>query len=95
MKAIELEKKIVKLHESANFPCDRLDLGITLTVALNDQQRVDLSAMIDRLTEGNEPMYVLAQVVHDLNGLKGLYLEPERFVGFSPRSTGYAAKTAV
>ena len=95
MNAIELEKKIVALHAFAGCPCDRLNIGITVTVAMNDTQRADLSAMIDHLSSGNGPMYVLAQVVHDLNGLKGLYMEPERFVGFSPRSTGYAAKTAV
>jgi len=88
-----LEDKIMQLAERTRYTIDRLDLGITLTVAMSDEETADLEAMLIFLQQsGMEPWEILANVLHDTNVCKARYLEQPEGVCFLLRSHGYAQK---
>lgn len=88
---LELQNKIVSLCEKAEIPIDKMDLGVTLTVAMTQKQRDDLSAMMDYL-EQMKSAELAFNVLHDLRGLKAVYLGDPAGDCFVPRSSGYAAR---
>ena len=89
----QLEQTIKDIATQAGIEIDYMDLGITLTVAMNQEQRDDLAAMIQHLqaakTNGSELFY---NVMHDLHGLKAVYLKDPAGECFLPRSDGYRLK---
>lgn len=91
-KDLVLLQSIQKLHSQIAYPCDSLDIGITLS-KMTDEQLDDLSAMVQWMKDNNNDCsYILAQVVHDLNGLKAGFLGLPEGIGFCPRSSGYDKK---
>jgi len=91
--AITLIDTIWDMGQDAKWVLDKTSLSMDVTVAMNEQQQDDLLAMIYFLRDrGDDDGAILANVLHDTNGLRGVYLEPENFVGFSPRSSGYAER---
>jgi catechol-2,3-dioxygenase len=95
MNRIELEKKVFDLAERADWDIDRLDIGITISIAMTDEQRNDLAAMIDFLESRKDSLdSIMANVMHDLSGLKAIYLKDPSGNCFSPRSDGYAKRKA-
>lgn len=92
---LELLETIKQLFSQIAETCDAMDIGITLS-KMSDEQQADLSAMITFLK--NQPdanaSYILAQVMHDLNGLKAGFLGLPSGEYFSPRSSGYAKKVS-
>lgn len=93
MNEIELLQVIKSYHEKVDIPCDTIDIGITLN-KMSQEQRDDLAAMIQWLHENTygDDSYLLYQVLHDLNGLKAVFLGLPEGQCFSPRSSGYAKK---
>lgn len=93
MDTLKLEQNIRDIATIAGIEIDYMDLGITLTVAMNQQQRDDLAAMIACLQKAkmnvNEVFY---NVMHDLHGLKAVYLKNPAGDCFLPRSDGYRLK---
>lgn len=94
----ELSNKIADLYESAGFQQDRMSDDITL-MKMSAMQHNDLAAMIEHLenhgdTGQKEAGYILANVGHDLNGLKAGFLGLPEGDCFSPRSSGYATRVA-
>jgi len=97
MNCIELEQKVFVLAELAEWDIDRVDAGITISIAMTDEQRNDLAAMIDYFESGNTPMpasEIMANVMHDLNGLKAVYMKLPQGDCFCPRSSGYTKRMA-
>ena len=96
MKSIELEQKIFALAELAEWDnIDRTDVGMTISIAMTDEQRDDLAAMIDFLeSQKDAPSSIMANVIHDLCGLRAVHLGEPRGDCFSPRSSGYAERVA-
>lgn len=94
MNAMQLQKEIVELAKKAGQELDKVDIGITLTVAMNSAQRDDLEAMMDFLTQQKKmkPSELLFNVLHDLYGLKAVYQGLPAGDCFCPRSHGYAAR---
>ncbi len=91
---MELSEIITKLYRQCCIRQDRLDCDITLS-KMSDMQRIDLSAMIDYMMSIDRgASYILAQVNHDLQGLKAGFLGLPEGDCFSPRSSGYAARVA-
>ena len=95
MKDYVLLAKIKELYSEVGVACDDLDIAITLSKML-DNQRQDLAAMIAFLSEQPDASasHILAQAMHDLNGLKATYLGLPEGDCFSPRSSGYAKRQA-
>lgn len=92
---LDLMNKIFELADKDGWEIDRTDIGCTLTNAMNEEQLADLAAMIDFLELQNyEPSSILANVMHDLNGLKAAYFCAPEGDCFSPRSRGYAKKAS-
>jgi len=88
-----VEKSIHEIAKRANIEIDKVDLGITLNVAMNDEQVRDLVAMMGFLVgQQMEPGQILAELYHDLNAFKQIHLNPGTERCFSPRSAGYAQK---
>jgi len=85
---IMLKDKIVSLMDEAGFTCSACDLVMDLELAMTEDQRLDLSAMIDCLRNNTPASQVASNVMHDLHGLRQVYLNGDD--GFSPRSSGYA-----
>ena len=95
MNFIELEQKVFALAELAEWDINRSDIGITTSIAMNAEQRNDLAAMIDFLeSQKDTPSSIMANVMHDLSGLKAVYLKDPSGSCFSPRSSGYAKRKA-
>jgi len=95
MNCIDLEQKVFALAELAEWDINRLDAGITISIAMTDEQRDDLAAMIDFLeSQGDSPSAIMANVMHDLSGLKAVYLKDPSGSCFVPRSSGYAKRKA-
>lgn len=97
MENMQLFKTIKGLAVRAGIEIDLLSLDMDLTLAMNDEQRADLAAMIEYLGKHNfTPGQILANVLHDCHGLRAIYQNPGKanLRYFSPRSTGYAAKVA-
>jgi len=93
MNCVELEQKVFALAELAEWDIDRTDAGMTISIAMDDEQRFDLAAMIDFLVSRDDtPSSIIANVMHDLNGLKAVYLKDPFGNCFSPRSSGYAKR---
>lgn len=96
MNCIELDQKIFDLACKAEWPIDRMDVGITTSIAMTDEQRDDLAAMIDFLDNRKDSASsIMANVMHDITGLKAVYLKDPSGNCFSPRSTGYASRVAL
>lgn len=98
---LELLEKLKSLAKQAGIQIDLMDIGITLTNAVNEEQLKDLASMIDYLEKHNPHQnkqdaaaYVLSNALHDLIGLKAVYLNDPMGIGFSPRSAGCAKKLA-
>ena len=96
MNCIELEQKVFALVELAKWKnIDRVDAGMTISLAMTDEQRDDLAAMIDFLESQNDtPSSIMANVMHDLCGLRAIYFKEPHGNSFSPRSSGYAKRIA-
>jgi len=95
MNCLELVEKVFALSELAEWDIDRMDVGITTSIAMTDEQRDDLAAMIDFLeSQKNTPSSIMANVMHDLSGLKAVYLKDPSGSCFSPRSSGYTKRVA-
>ena len=87
-----LSLKIIDLAGRAGYQLDRLDLEITITEAMNEDERADLGAMIDFLAGHNEgASYIMEQIGHDLIGYKQRKLKAPAAEFFTPRS--YEFKT--
>ncbi len=96
MTELELANVIAELYKAAGWKQDRMSDDITLS-KMSAMQHNDLAAMIEYFQSGDEgqqePGYILANVGHDLTGLRAGFLGlPED--GFSPRSSGYATRVA-
>lgn len=93
---LELFQTIKLLFSQIAETPDLVDIGITLD-KMSKEQCADLSAMIDfmRNESKDTASYILAQVMHDLNGLKAGFLGLPEGDCFSPRSHGYANRTVV
>jgi len=92
---LETLETIKELAKQAKWDIDLMDVGCTLTNAMNKKQIADLNAMIKFLQKCDDsPGSILANVLHDLNGLKAVYFKQQSGAGFSPRSFGYAKKKA-
>jgi hypothetical protein len=90
-----IEEAIVAIAKRAKVPVDRMDIGITLSVAMNQAQREDLVAMMGFLVgQKMSAGEILSNLLHDLNGLKAIYLDDPHGIGFSPRSFDYAKKVS-
>lgn len=85
---LELYNSIRKLAKDANVDVDLMDIGCTLTNSMSQEQQDDLASMIKYMS-GNDPMEILANVLHDLAGLKAIYLNDPHGDCFVPRSTGF------
>jgi len=95
MNCIELEKKVFALASKAEWDINRIEVGITVSIAMSNEQRDDLVAMIDFLESQNDELgSIMANVMHDLHGLKAVYLKDPSSRCFSPRSAGYAKRIA-
>ena len=97
MNCLDLEQKVFALAELAEWDINRLDVGITTSIAMNDEQRADLAAMIDYLESGPTPMSadeIMSNVMHDLSSLKAVYLKDPSGSCFIPRSSGYTKRAA-
>ena len=92
MEWMELQKRIVNLAETCNVEVDRMDISITLTVAMTPLQVDDLAAMMAFLLREETPSAALSNTIHDLGGLKAIHLKDPHGDCFVPRSAGYAAK---
>lgn len=80
-----LYKVLRTLYDNNNLEFKGMDLGCTLHYACSDDQIKDMLGFISWCLNNNEDgMYILANIGHDLNGLKREYLNEEN--GFSPRS---------
>jgi hypothetical protein len=94
MKVYVLLSAVSDLFTETNMEHDQLDTAITLD-KMSDEQREDMAAMIEYFRNNDETAsYILAQVCHDLAGLKAGFLGLPEGIGFSPRSAGYAVRTA-
>ena len=95
---IELMKMFRTLADEAEvrYVFDWMDVDITITQAMSHEQRADLLAMMIYLDghKGCTPMHVLAEAMHDIRGLKAVYLGDPAGNGFSPRSSSYATLRA-
>jgi len=92
---LELEQKLFALAELVEWDINRLDVGITTSIAMTEEQRNDMAAMIDFLeAKKDKPASIIANVMHDLSGLKAVYLKDPAGECFSPRSAGYATRKA-
>ncbi len=95
MTELELSNTIAELYKAAGRDQDRMSDDITLS-KMSAMQRNDLAAMIEYFQSGDkgqrEPGYILANVGHDLAGLKAGFLNLIEDGGFSPRSSDYAAR---
>jgi len=90
-----IEEAIVAIAKKAGTKIDRMDIGITLSVAMSKEQREDLVAMMGFLVgQKMEPAKILFNLLHDLDGLKAIYLNDPHGIGFLPRSAGYRNKIA-
>ena len=91
----ELLEKIKALAKKTGWKIDMMDVGCIITSAMNKEQIADLKAMVEFL-EGQEDSAssILANVLHDLNGLKAVYFKTPEGNCFSPRSAGYTKKIA-
>ena len=88
-----IEEAIVAIAEKAKTKIDRMDIGITLFVAMTKEQREDLVVMMGFLVgKKMDPAEILYNLLHDLNGLKAVYLKDPTGDGFLPRSHGYRLK---
>lgn len=88
-------KTLKDLSIKADMPIDLLAAGCTLSQAMDDTQRGGLYSMIKWMKENKQqPGYILSNVMHDINGLKALYLDPKNNQGFCPRFTGYIGSPA-
>ena len=92
-----LAATVSQLHKDAELQEDRLSNATTLS-KMSQEQIDDLSSMIIYfLASGDEgqkePGYILANVMHDLNGLKAGFLDLPAGKGFLPRSDGYSKRT--
>lgn len=97
MNSVELQLKITDVCKCAGFKdYDLMDIGCTLTLAMDEHQRNDLAAMIDFLYNQADFSFMAIEgnVFHDLNGLKAAYLKVPGYDVFLPRSYGYAEKVA-
>ena len=92
MKFAELEQKVFELAEKAKWEIDRTDVGMTISLAMDNKQIDDLAAMLEFLSQHNSPSAIMANVMHDLAGLKAVYLKDPTGNCFSPRSHNYATK---
>lgn len=89
-----LSDKIVALSNSTSVSIDRLSLDITLSQAMTEQNRADMQAFMEKNEEwDNSGSWVLAQVMHDIEGFKQEYLSDEP-TGFVARTFGFAEKSA-
>lgn len=92
---LELLETIKSLAKEANTDIDVMDIGITLSEAMTREQIEDLAAMIEYLRKTDmSAREVLYNALHDLQGLKSIFLEDEAGLCFSPRSTGYRLKAS-
>lgn len=92
--SMELFDKIVALSDLTHIPVGRMSLDITLSQAMTEENRADMTAFIrgnsgltadQRMTRS--PSWVLAQVMHDINGFKEEHLSDEP-TGFVARTSG-------
>ena len=92
----ELQQKIEELFQSADYHnYDSLDLGCTLLTAMSEEEKDDLSAMIDCLEDsGVEPGQIAFNVIHDLSGCKARHFHLPRGDCFLPRSHGYTKRVS-
>lgn len=75
-----------------NF-ASKQDIAITICVAMDSAQRMDLASMIEFLEQKRTPIdTILFNVLHDLNGLKAIHLGQPHGDCFIPRCAGYALK---
>ena len=84
-----LSEKIVELAGLTQIKIDRLNLDITLSQAMTEENRADMLAFLE--WAGGTSPFVLAQVMHDINGYKQEHLSDEP-TGFTARTSGYADK---
>jgi len=98
---LELYKTIKHLFEQVakeqgHVLCfDAIDIGITLN-KMTEEQQEDLLTMIKFMSNlcTSSVGSILADVVHDLDGLKAGFLDLPQSQCFSPRSSGYAKRVA-
>lgn len=89
----ELELKVVSLADTSGIKLDRLSLAMDIELAMSEEQRADLLAMIAFLEQnGRSTDYVLTQTLHDLCGLRAAYIGHPSGKCFSPRSHGYSKR---
>lgn len=91
MNELELEQKIVDVHNAARTTCDRMNIGITC-MHMTQEQRDDLAAMMEYFKDDKSPTWLMGQVMHDIWGIKNVILNGDDC--FVPRSHGYAKKIA-
>ena len=96
MKALELEQAICAKYDAAGYDYDKMDVAMTVTVAMTAKQRKDLAAMIKWYDESETPEGALASIHHDLIGIKLAHINPDSAHArtFSPWSNGYALKVS-
>lgn len=95
--ALIIEQAIFEIAKRADISIDRMDLGITLHEAMSKEQRHDLVVMMGLLVgQKMDAAEILAELYHDLNAFKQLYLNPgyakTKLKCFCARSAGMAAK---
>ncbi len=90
---MKLEEQIIELAKQTSVTIDRLDIGITLSIAMSEAEQDDLEAMLHYLSKDGTPSYVLSQVMHDLNGCKARHLKHPSGICFLPRSHNFAITT--
>ncbi len=93
--SLVIEEAIAAIAKKANIKINRMDIGITLSVAMNQEQREDLVVMMGYLVgQKMDAEEILYNILHDLNGLKAIYLKDSTGIGFVPRSHGYSKKAS-
>ena len=86
-----LRAKVWAIAEKAGQDLDKCSAALDIGVAMDEEQRADLAAMIEALeSRGDTPMAILSDIVHDLAGLRELFFDHD--AGFVPRSYGYATR---
>jgi hypothetical protein len=79
-----------KILEYKHAPFTRLDLAMTIELAMTEEERQNLIAMIDHMQKEEKPEHIMFNIIHDLQGFKRRHIQG--LVCFVPRSASYAKK---
>ena len=83
-----LSDKIVDLSNLTGISVDRMSLDITLSQAMSEENRADMTAFMET-NETRSGIWVQGQVMHDIEGFKQEHLSDEP-TGFVARTSGCA-----